>query len=283
MPALSLVVCLHGERDLLERLLSETAGCHDDLVVVHDGEEESAPPARISDLVHRAGGRFFVRPRSYQQEPHWPFALAQARHEWILRLDADEIPSVELREWLRSFRIGSEPDSSVSGYSCIWPLWDGRKIVTEKWPAGRVFLFHKQRVRFFGMVEQIPVADGRWETLPFILEHRPIRKSYGLKNVLLRRQAYAWRRVIAKSLLGKPTDLPHWRWQAEEWPEVWEQIRRRPLSTALYRLFVWPLLASSDLWRAEGRFIPAATVSGGIHHFLIALTYWQISLRATRR
>src|SRR5215469_16786955 len=43
MPSISLVVCLHRERDLIERLLRESVGLFDDLVVVHDGPETIAP------------------------------------------------------------------------------------------------------------------------------------------------------------------------------------------------------------------------------------------------
>ena len=41
MPALSLVVCLHNEREFLQRLLQKAEGCYDDLVVVHDGPDET--------------------------------------------------------------------------------------------------------------------------------------------------------------------------------------------------------------------------------------------------
>ena len=34
MPALSLVVCVYQQRDLLARLIHESQGCYDDLVVV---------------------------------------------------------------------------------------------------------------------------------------------------------------------------------------------------------------------------------------------------------
>jgi hypothetical protein len=273
MPALSLVVCLYRERDLFERLLREMAGGYDDLVVVHDGPEDGNG---IAKLVAQHGGRFFTRPRAFQQEPHWPFAWQEARHDWILRLDADEVPGPAMKAWLQTFRAAREPEPPLSGYTCIWPLWDGRRIVTNKWPAGRHFVFHKRRVRFFGMVEQVPVADGRFEPVPLILEHRPPRKSYGLSNLLLRAQAYHWRRVIARSLLGKPTDLACWRWGTDAWPTVWEEIRRRPLRTALHRLLIWPLFALRDIWRTEGRLIPAAAISGGIHHCLIALVYWRM-------
>ncbi len=275
MPAISLVICLYRERELLARLLRETSDCYDDLVVVHDGPEaDGHGEDGIRQLVEKAGGRFFVGPRAFQQEPHWPRAWAEARHDWILRLDADEYPSCELRAWLRSFRAGPEP--GIAGYTCVWPLWDGRRRVTRHWPGGRQFLFHKGRVRFFGMVEQVPIPEGGNEPLDLLLEHRPLRKSYGVANLLLRKQAYHWRRVIAESLLGKPTDLACWRWTSEAWPEVWDEIRRQPLRSAVYRLIIWPLRGFRDQWRIEGRVIPSAAVSGGVHHFLICLKFWWL-------
>jgi hypothetical protein len=277
MPALSLVVCIYKERTLLKRLLREASGCYDDVIVVHDGPEEGEGRTlnSVEDLITKQGGRAFVGPRSFQQEPHWSFAWRQAKHDWILRLDADEVPSIELRKWLKDFRNGPEPDAMVSGYTCIWPLWDGRQMVTRHWPAGRIFLFHKERVRFFGMVEQVPVPDGRFEPLPLILEHRPERKSYGLRNVLLRPQAYHWRRVIAQSLLGEPTSLACWRWTSNSWPLGWQQIRSHPIRTALWRLLAWPLQTTVDIWRKERKFMPIVAAGSGIHHFLICITYWQ--------
>jgi hypothetical protein len=47
------------------------------------------------------------------------------------------------------------------------------------------------------MVEQVPIADDKYQPLEMILHHQPLRKSYGLHNILLRKQAYHWRAVIA--------------------------------------------------------------------------------------
>src|SRR5678816_4006135 len=108
MPAISLVVCVHGEVELLGRLLREADGCFDDFVVVHDGalmltgEEteildrpqpldfaelpknaplptgyervDRADAGALAELVSSQGGTLFVGPRCFQQEPHWPFA-----------------------------------------------------------------------------------------------------------------------------------------------------------------------------------------------------------------
>jgi hypothetical protein len=271
MPALSLVVCVYRQRDLLERLLRKTAGCYDDLVVVHDGPDMD----RVRIFVEQCGGRFFERARAWQQEPHWPFAWTQAKHEWILRLDADEFPGEEMKTWLKEFRRAPEPADDISGFTCIWPLWDGRKIISEKWPAGRNFLFHKQRVRFFGMNEQTPIHDGRSEARGFILHHQPKRQSLGLCNVLLRKQAYHWRATLAQSLLGKPTDLPCWRWENENWPTDWECIRRHPWRTGFSRLTIGTIRGLRDQWRNEKRIFPRAAINGPIHHFLICFEYWR--------
>jgi hypothetical protein len=276
MPALTLVVCVHLQRDLLERLLRESRGCYDELVVLHDIPDTQ----NVRLMVEAAGGRFFERPRSFLQEPHWPFAWAQAKYDWILRLDADEFPSDEMKTWLKNFRRAPEPPTEISGFTCIWPLWNGRRAVTKHWPDGRIFLFHKQRVRFFGMCEQTPVPDGKYKPLDFVLHHQPPnRKIYGLWNMLIRQQSRRGRKFIARCLLGKPTDLICWRWDNESWPEHWEKIRRHPLSTAFRGLTVEPLRTLRQQWKLEGRLFLVTAIGGGLYRALTCLTYWRMKRR----
>jgi glycosyltransferase involved in cell wall biosynthesis len=272
MPKISLVICAYGQRKLLERLLQKCQGIFDDLVVVHDGPDFDG----IESIVEKAKGRFYARERAWQQEPHWPFAWEKAAHDWILRLDVDEYPSEQLKEWLVRFHQEPEPQPDVSGYTCIWPLWDGKKSITYKWPTGRLLLLNRQRVRFFGMVEHTPQPDGKFIETNLVLEHQPSRKSYGVANLLFRKQAYDWRRVIARSLVGKPTDLACWRWTDEEWPAWWRQIRERPLLTGVKQLLLAPLRQARQIWRAEHRIIPDAVIGTGLHPFLIAITYFII-------
>lgn len=315
MPALSLVVCVHRERDVLERLLRETAGLSDDLVVVHDGPENTAatqihspdeimarppaidyaelsfdsdlptgynvpslPPQRgsIHELAAEHNGRYWEGLRCFQQEPHWPFAWSRAQYDWILRLDADEFPSKELKTWLRQFRNQPEPATDVSAYTCVWPVWNGKKTLTARWPSGRIFLFHRRRVRFFGVVEQVPLADNCYQPLPLVLHHEPRRKSHGLVNVLRRTQGARWRFVIVQSLLGTPDELPRWRWSSENWPERWEEVRRHPLKTALSRLIFDSLRTFRDEWKAESRIHFGIGVSGPIHHALFCVQFWRL-------
>lgn len=272
MPAISLVVCVYKQRDLLKRLLDSAEGCYDDLVVIHDGPDESG----VRQLIERYRGRFLDQPRQYTHEPHWPFAWEKCFHDWILLFDADEILSVDLAGWLKKFRTSFPPESGIAGFTCIWPLWDGKRQVTYKWPDRRLFLINRLKVRYFGMGENRPLPIGNFQPLPLTLHHQPERKSYGLRNILFRRSAWRWRQIIATSLLGKPTDLPCWRWTSQEWPQVWEQIRRRPIRTATKRLLGWPFRTAREMKGLEGRVIFSAIISGGIHHCLIALAYWRL-------
>lgn len=271
MPAISLVVCVYKDTALIERLLQEGADCYDDLVVVHDGPADTDASRRIEQLVVQHNGRFFFRPRAFQQEPHWPFAWEQAKHDWILRLDADEFPSEELKRWLRRFRGCDEPSEAISGYTCIWPLWNGRKSVTKRWPDRRIFLFQKQRVRFFGMAEQVPIPDTFFEPLELVLNHQPNRKSYGVRNVLLRRQAYLWRQVIAQSLMGKPTDLPRWRWTSDDWPEFWRNLRRHPLRHSLVSLVRFPVHQFRGMLAVGEMPLISECLNPALHHFMLGL------------
>src|SRR5262249_46038517 len=138
------------------------------------------------------------------------------------------------------FRQLPEPDADISGYTFIWPLWDGRRARTTRWPR-RVALVHRQRVRFFGMADQGPIPDGHFEALDLVLHHQPSRKSDGIRYTISRPTSRRWHAEIARSLLGQPTDLPCWRWTDPAWPRKWEEIRRRPLITGLKRLLLSPL------------------------------------------
>ncbi len=278
MPQLSLVVCLHHERDLLARLLERAAGCYDNLVVVHDGPDDSD----VRSLVESHGGRFFERPRAFLEEYHWPFAWAQASNDWILRWDADEFPSEALADWLRVFRAQAEPPAEVSGFTCIWPLWDGKRARTKRWPR-RIFLVNRQRVRHFGMAHQPPIPDGKFEPLQFVLHHQPKLKSYGIRYTFARQKVRRWQEESARALLHKPTDLPCWRWEDPAWPKKWEQIRRHPWSTAFLRLFLSPIWNAREAVQCGEFPWPSFLVSFPLQHWMTCMSYFRLRMQNRKR
>ena len=65
MPAVTLVVCVHRQRDLLERLVRESEGCYDELIVLHDIPDEQ----NVREITLAAGGKFYEREPAFLQEP----------------------------------------------------------------------------------------------------------------------------------------------------------------------------------------------------------------------
>jgi hypothetical protein len=251
----------------------------------HFWNKKTGPPqaGSIHELVAKYGGRFFEGPRCWQQEPHWPFAWAQAKHNWILRLDADEFPSPELKHWLETFRSSPEPSNKLAGYTCTWPPWNGRRATSMKWPAGRIFLFDRRRLQFFGMAEQVPVSETIFSEQDLILKHQPVRKSYGVRNVILRQQAYRWRQVIALSLLKTPTDLPRWRCADHAWPLPWSQIRSDPLKYATRALVLMPLFTAKTMLKSRNWPRPGIVFQSAVNHFMLAMLFWSLRRRSNNK
>lgn len=271
MPELSLVVCIYRQRELLQRMLRHAEGCFDELVVVHDGPDDSDVRSLVES---HPGSRFFERPRRFQQEPHWPFAWGKARHNWILRWDADEFPGPALREWLQAFRRQADPPEDVSGFTCIWPLWDGHRARTSRWPR-RIALIDRRRVRHIGLADQAPIPDGRFIELDLVLHHEPPNAAFGVCYTIANAKVRRWHSEIAHSLLDKPTDLPCWRWDKPEWPSKWEQIRRRPLLTALTRLVLSPLWNAREMIGYREPLRLSCLITFPLQHWMTCFAYMR--------
>jgi len=271
MPKITLIVCVYGDRDPLARLLTESSGCYDELLVVHDGPDFQD----VEKLVRSQGGRFFVRSRALSQEPHFPFAFGTAMHDWILRLDSDEFPSPELRDWLMKFRSLPEPPDEISGFQCVWPVWNGSRAVTHGWPSKRTFLFNRYRIRWIGVFEQGAIADGKFVKAPVVLRHQPQGKSHGFGNIFGKERTGQGRTNTATALLGSPQDHPRWRYDSDEWPPAWKQIKEHPILTGLWRLLVWPPRQALAMVLAGDIPRPSIFCHAGVFHATLCYTYWR--------
>src|SRR2546421_4318387 len=155
MPKITMIVCTFGDRVPLSRLLEHSRECYDELIVVHDGPDFED----VGGLVTQYRGRFIERPRAFSQEPHVPFAIGEATHDWILRFDSDEYPSSELRDWLADFRNATDVDPTIAGYRWICPAWNGHKATTRYWPNKSVRLFNRNKISMIGLCENGPLPD----------------------------------------------------------------------------------------------------------------------------
>ena len=140
MPKLTVTVITLNEAERIEECL-ESAGWADEIIVVDSGSTDGTPA-----LARHHGARVIVR--------NWPgyspqknFAAAEAAHDWILSLDADERVTPELAAEIRQ-TLSSEP--GVAGFRMPRVTWHlGRWIRTTDWyPDFQLRLYDRRRARW---------------------------------------------------------------------------------------------------------------------------------------
>lgn len=90
-PALSAVIIVKNEADRITDCLARVAFC-DEIVVVDSGSSDG------TQRLCSARGARVIEQRWLGFGPQKRYAVAQARHDWVLCIDADELVSDELRE-----------------------------------------------------------------------------------------------------------------------------------------------------------------------------------------
>lgn len=137
MPQISTVVIAFNEEANIERCLSSAAAFSDDLLVVDSHSTDDTV-----SIARRCGARIISR--------DWPgygkqrqFAIENAKHEWVLSIDADEEVSPELSAEIQRL------DFKYDGYEmprCVWYLT--RWIRHGVWYPGYVLrLFRRDHAR----------------------------------------------------------------------------------------------------------------------------------------
>src|SRR4051812_28592792 len=89
---LSIVVITKNEERNIEECLSSVADWADEMVVVDDESSD-----RTVAMAQRLGAKIYHRKMDIEGV-HRNWAYAQAKNEWVLSLDADEMVSPDLRD-----------------------------------------------------------------------------------------------------------------------------------------------------------------------------------------
>jgi glycosyltransferase involved in cell wall biosynthesis len=163
----SAVLIAQNEERKLAAALESVAFC-DEVVLVDGGSTDCTRP-----IAERAGARVVVN-------SPWPgfvaqrsFATSQARHDWILAIDADERVSPELRAEIEALRARGFDHAAYRIPRVA--IYLGREIRGTDWyPDRQVRLFDRRRGHWHGaLVHESVVVEGSVGRLRRDLVHLP--------------------------------------------------------------------------------------------------------------
>ncbi|MCC6670751.1 MAG: glycosyltransferase family 2 protein [Planctomycetes bacterium] len=188
---LSGCVIAFDEEDRIAECVRSLAFCDEVLVV------DSASRDRTRDVAAAAGARVLVHAPFPGHREQKDFAVRQARHDWVLCLDADERVTPELRERLLALKR-----AGLRGAAYEMPRRNhylGRVVRRGLfWPDRKVRLFDRRRARWGGTNphDRVEIDDG---SVPARLEEPIEHLSYrDLRHHL--RTIDSFTRIAARAL-----------------------------------------------------------------------------------
>lgn len=204
---ISACLVVYNEEKCVERCLDSIKNVVDEIIVVHDGECKD----KTLEICGKYTNNIFVREHVGVAEPHRPFSYEKASGDWILQVDADEFLSGELKGKIRSLT----EDESIAAYEFLWPLWDGEKKITGKWPY-KVCLARKNKMRFAGIPNFVFDVDGKKERVNLTLAHQPDYNNFSWST--FKKKWIKWARLQAGAYLTEFGKIEKYNYHANDWP-----------------------------------------------------------------
>ncbi len=209
MPPVSAVIIAFNEADRIGDCLASLDFC-DDIVVVDSGSTDATRAvceAAGARVLHRDFDGF----RSQKD-----FAVQQARHDWVLCLDADERVSPALREAILAAQAGGFGDAAGYRFARLSEYFGKFLRHGNAYPDRVLRLFDRRRGGWRGTreIHEAASVDGPVRTLPGDLIHHPYRS---LAQFLAKTQRYARMMAEHDHARGKRASLaklvlsPAWR------------------------------------------------------------------------
>lgn len=200
---LSVVMIARNEENYIERAVQSCAFAAD--IVVVDGNSTD----RTVALATAAGARVVSRAWTNFSDQR-NFSLDQAKHEWVLVVDADEAVTPALEAWLREFFRAGRDQAKPYGYKIKRAeYFMGRRIYGACWnPSYQDRFFRRSKGRYEGEIHEWPRVEGGMELAPetALLDHSP---NVTMESFLEKMNRYTTIEAFDRYQAGQRTSLPH--------------------------------------------------------------------------
>lgn len=198
-PRLSACIITLNEADRIAACLASLSFC-DEIVVVDSGSNDST-----RELVAAIGARVIEHAfDGYRAQKD--FAVAQARNDWVLCLDADERVTPALRESIEAMRDAGFSDAAGYRFARATEYFGAFLRHGNAYPDRVLRLFDRRRGGWRGdrEIHEHAIVDGAVRTLTGDLEHCAYRS---LDDQLARLRRYA--SMMAEHMYGRGRRA-HW-------------------------------------------------------------------------
>ncbi|MFA5024372.1 MAG: glycosyltransferase [Patescibacteria group bacterium] len=166
MSKISACLVVYNEEKNIARCLASLAGAVDEIILIHDGECQD----QTLKIAAGYNARIFTRPHVGMMEAHLVFALKQASGDWLLRIDADEFLTIDLKNNLRELVEAATLDG-VSAYSFFWTDFDSTTGKLAKSGERKTILFKKADLYWLSLPHLAWQTRGRVRANNFTLGH----------------------------------------------------------------------------------------------------------------
>jgi glycosyltransferase involved in cell wall biosynthesis len=168
MTPITAIIITHNEEERIAETISSLSCCEEILVI--DAESTD----RTCEIATKCGARVFVRAwEGFARQKN--FGAEQASHDWILSIDADERPSIELANEIMGWK--RRPEESAARSMPRRVSYFGAWISHSGWyPDRKIRLFNRRFAKWQGDgVHESMMVDGPIEQFQGDLLHIPYR------------------------------------------------------------------------------------------------------------
>ena len=202
LPLTALIIA-RNEEALIGRCVRSAWFC-DEIVVV-----DAMSTDRTAEVATAAGARVVKRAwTSFGDQRN--FSLSQAKHEWVLVLDADEAATPGLEDWLRNFfAAGREKQEQVGFKIRRAEYFLGRQIYGACWnPSFQDRFFRRDKTKYVGVIHEYPEAAGGFVRAPdaAYIEHNP---NVTVESFFDKMNRYTTIEARDRFEAGQRTNVPH--------------------------------------------------------------------------
>jgi len=165
MTPITAIIITHNEEDRIAETVSSLSCC-DEVLVVDSGSTD-----RTREIASKCGARVIDRKwEGFARQKN--FGAEQASHDWILSIDADERPSIELANEIMEWKRRPEQATAMSMPRRVMYLgaWIGR---SGWYPDRKTRLFNRRSAKWQGdgvhesILVQGPVGQFRGDLLHY--------------------------------------------------------------------------------------------------------------------